>query len=722
VFPLYWQHIRAEGGRTRALIPFLFYDYASRDKTKRDQVTPLGWRKRRGDSRSGMLLNYWWNQTPESRFRVFFPAYWQVRSLNDNWDVFGPFYRHTQPQSDPPSGHPEAMRGSMGMFPLVGGGWGDGVGSHYLFPLYYYARGPESKSFVTLPFSRLRVGDQRKGHVGLYFYSRDPDLRVDGIFPLWHRRASTDDFEKKTQVLNFYAARENEDSFQTLFPLYGYWSDPQSSKFLSWGLWRRKDLDVSAGWAWIYFWKNEDKDSTRVLFPLYWHFSRDPDWGLDLIFPIYTRYRDGDTTLTAIPPVIWKKTGDKTLWSFLFLYWRDKEPGRGSVTFAPFFHENHNQRRRMFFSPLLWTRTSKLSHEGIFPPVYWYKSAEARRTWVVPVFWRTKKPELTFTIVPPYYRWVTPSVTAQGLAPVWGRHRGDKKRGSYLMPFYWHSGDGQGNGLWIVPPLLMYVTKSDSGTDQSRFNMQYLLLGSVHKAAGSLEHDFFPLYRYVRNEAYANFWAPRIIALTAYENDKVRKSRRGYVFPFAWKRSPAVDWNLFVPLLYMSHSYDVSESTDPEVAPERGANSARTHVFFPLYWQGTRTEKRFEYIVPLYVRFADARKKIRALAPLYFSHDGVASGSKFRLLFPFYWRVASTPEKGASRDIRVYGLWYQVQTQSPDKDTRTHGLAPFFAHTRGGPGDDYFEILGGLFGRDVQKYERRFRFLYLFYTRPKPLK
>jgi hypothetical protein len=118
----------------------------------------------------------------------------------------------------------------------------------------------------------------------------------------------------------------------------------------------------------------------------------------------------------------------------------------------------------------------------------------------------------------------------------------------------------------------------------------------------------------------------------------------------------------------------------------------------------------------------DAKKEVRAFPPLYFAYDGAGTGGKFRLLFPLYWRVASRPDAEAARDIRVYGLWYAVDTRTPEKSSRTRGLAPFFARTKGGPGDDYFEILGGLFGRDVQNYQRRFRFLYLFYTAPRPLK
>ena len=151
---------------------------------------------------------------------------------------------------------------------------------------------------LTIPYSSFRKGDGRKGHVGLYFYNHDPDLSVNGIFPLWFHRYSTDGFENKTQVLTFYDSRENEDRFQTLFPLYGYWSDPDGSRFLSWGVWRRRDADGTSGVVPALFFGRTRRrgDQNRIFFPLYWRFKRAPDWQVDVFFPFYTRYRDGDNS------------------------------------------------------------------------------------------------------------------------------------------------------------------------------------------------------------------------------------------------------------------------------------------------------------------------------------------------------------------------------------------------------------------------------------------
>ncbi len=752
LFPLYWQKIRANGGRVTVALPFLFYDYRSHDRQRKDQLFLLGWRRRRFDKNMGVLLNYGWMTEPHNRFRTFFPLYWHVRSPGNRLDIFVPFYYRRQDPAvqaqhaswsalSAPSAQEKETEASAessvlsrqyaGLFPLIGFGWGRDLSLHYLFPLYYYSSSWNQRSFVTLPFSSIRSNDARKGHYGLYFFSHDPDLRIDGIFPLWSRRKSSDDFEDKFQILNFVSRRENEDYFQSFFPFYAYWSNPEETRFLSWGVWMRQNQEKTSGWAYLYHWKNTSSgDSTRIFFPLYWHFWRAPDWGVDVFFPFYTRYRDGDTSVTAIPPFVWKKSPERSTWSFLFLYWHDQQVKRGSTTLFPLFHHHYNPERRMFFAPFFWTRQSALSREGAVPPlVYWYKSQEKKRVFVAPLYWFLHSDNREFLIVPPYYKWKENKRLYYGVFPLWGRHLSEKERGSYVFPFYWYSGKGKGDGLWIVPPLLSYLNKSGTGTDEARFNLQYLLLGNVSKTSDSLSHGFFPLYQYVRKKDFANFWAPRGLALFAWE--RKGPHRKGYVFPYLWRRSPEKNWDLVVPLWYHSSTYEVNESTGAGMI--RGIQTGRAACFFPLFWTGKNQERTYRLFLPLYAHYSEPDRRFSAFTPLGISYD-TPRGGKFRMIFPLYWRFlmtgspdtdkekeSSSEEAAAKRDIVVFGPWFRVDTWKEDRKTRTVGVAPFFSNTYTDPKNKYFEILGGLFGRDVQEGRRRFRFLYFFYTRPKTL-
>ncbi|MBI4396421.1 MAG: hypothetical protein HY548_04955 [Elusimicrobia bacterium] len=729
LFPLYWQRSRPEGGQVTTALPFLFYDYRSRHREKIDQVNLLGWFRRRPSRFTGMQLNYWWSEEPEARFRALFPIYWHLWSPGDRLDVLVPFYyRRQEPENEPSTlfdAPVRAARVRAGLFPLVGAGWGTEYRSHYVLPLYYYSRSPDQRAFATIPASSFRSADLTKGHLGLYFFSHDPDLRVDGVFPLWYRRRAADGFERRLQVLNFYERLENEDYFQTTFPLYGYWSSPRGSRFLSWGVWRQSSPETSSGWAYLYRWKRTaEGDSTRVFFPLYWHFWRAPDWGVDIFFPVYGRYRDGSTTVTAVPPVIVRKSPEKRTVSLLFLYWRDREVDRGSVTFLPLFHYNYNPARRMFFSPVAWTRRSASSREGIVPPVYWYRSNESRRFFAFPLYWGIRTPDKDLTIVPPYYRWRREDLLARGIFPVFGRHSSTTERGSYLFPFYWYSGTPRGDGLWIIPPILGFVSKRGTGTENPRLFAQYLLLGNVQKSTDTLSHDFFPLYKYIREKDFKNFWAPRGIALTAWE--KRGDLRKGYVFPYLWRRSPPVDWDLVLPLFYKSRQYEVLGGT--ETVRERVRRKGGATTFFPLYWSGANPERRYRFFFPLYAHYGEEDRRFSAFTPLWVSYDSPQK-EKFRMFFPLFWRflMKAEPSEGKpqeeaavlERDIVVFGPWYRVDTLREQRKSRTIGLAPFYSNTYTGPQDKYFEILGGLFARDVQEGRRRFRFLYFFYTRPR---
>jgi len=158
----------------------------------------------------------------------------------------------------------------------------------------------------------------------------------------------------------------------------------------------------------------------------------------------------------------------------------------------------------VFFSPLSWTRRSALSREGVIPPVYWYRSKENKRLFVVPVYWSFHSPEQDLTILPPYYHWRKDQLMARGLFPLMGHHRGGGERGSYIFPFYWYNANDKGDSLWVIPPVLTYIQRH--GGDKPSLNVQYLLLGNVQKRGDYLSHDFFPLYRYIRDKDYENFW------------------------------------------------------------------------------------------------------------------------------------------------------------------------------------------------------------------------
>jgi hypothetical protein len=731
VFPLYWQKVRREGGRVTVFPPFVFYDYRSRDRSRIDHASLAGWSRRRPDKDLGFRLLYWWSLEPEQRFHVLFPAYWRHRADGRALDLLGPLYLRRTRVADvdlaPPYRETDAAvstRTFAGVLPLVGAGWGPGYRSHYLFPLYFRSVTPRGGAWATLPVSRFRRDDARAGHVGPYYYSRDPDLRVDGVFPLWHRRRAADGFEASDRFLTYYRRRENDESFQTVFPLYARWKSPEGSRFLTWGAWGSRTPVSASGWAGLYHWSRaENGDRTRVLFPLYWHFRRPPGWQVDVVPPFYTRYRDGDDSVTFVPPFLWRRSGGRTTWSAFFLYWRDRSEDKGSLTLVPFFHDRYDASRRRFFSPLGWTRRSAASREGLVPPVYWYRSAENRRLVVFPLYWGSEGIGRKLTIAPPYYFWRRKESRAYGVFPLWGRHFGPRERGSYVLPFYWHTGDGEGNGAWIVPLALTYVAKEGAGTEKERSLVQYLLFGTVDRGPGParLEHDFFPLYKYVRRQDYRNFWAPRGLALAAWERSP--EGRKGYVFPYAWRRSPGRDWDLFFPLYYASSDYDTTESTDE--VKLRGGVRGGFRTVFPLYWSGRGPDRSFRFFAPLYAQYRDGPRRLALLLPVWTSYD-TQTGGKFRMLFPLYWRFLMKPAAGepglpVERDISVVGPFFRVDARSPERRSRTVGLAPFFSSTRSGANDSYFEVLGGLFARDVQNGRRRFRWLYVFRTRPRVL-
>ncbi|MBL0350147.1 MAG: hypothetical protein IPP68_07220 [Elusimicrobia bacterium] len=728
LFPVYWQQTRLGGGRATTFLPFLFYDYRNADRSKIDQVWPVGFRRVRGTETRGWILNYVWARAPDEGFRTLFPLYWHTHSPERRTDVAGPFYRRWESR-------PDGDRRYAGLFPLAGAGGtlaSTAVSSHYLFPVYFYDREPNHSLWLTILASREKIADRRRGHLLLYYYDRDPDQSGAGVFPVFYHGTSADGFSRATQVLNFYDRREGDDRFQTVFPLYGRWRNSGGSRFLSWGIWRRRTELLTAegisrgtstsGWAFLYHWKNDSLgNETRVLFPLYWHYKRPPDWGMDLAFPLYFHYRDGPLSLTASPFFVHARREGKESWSWLFLYWRNDFGPRKADLLFPFYYRERGPRRWTVVTPVFWSRRSASSREGALPLAYWYASREKARTFVVPFYGHARTPESRWTVVGLGYHHQNAEGRTYGLFPIWGRFFSEKSSGSYLLPFYWSSGDGKGNGSLVLPLLLTSVAQSKTGTPDRERHVNYLILGSVHHKGPDLSHGFFPLYQFTREGGFRNFWAPRILPLIAWE--RRGESRLGYLFPYGWRRTAALDWDFVFPLWYRSAHYAVEEGT----VPRRGALTERSSAFFPVYWSGANATRSYAFVPPIYGRFdetvstgtADRHRRFRVVTPLGWSAD-TAAGGKFRLFFPFYWRVVTAPRADQStKDVAVYGPWFRVKTAGAAGGSRTVGLAPLFSATRTTDGDRYFDVLGGLYARDARGGRVRHRFLYIFSTAPR---
>lgn len=561
--------------------------------------------------------------------------------------------------------------------------WGAGgttstadVRSSYLAPFYYYERGPDRRFLLTLPASRGVVNGRRWGHAGLYYYARSPRRRTDGFFPLWSRTETADGAARGLQILNFVDQRREDRRFQTLFPLYGHWANADGSRFLSWVYCRRRSLrrdgdgrpageDVR-GWSLLYAWvRRPGGDTTDVLFPLWWRVRRSDSRSLDLLFPFYGRYRDDHTTITAGLPFLHAKSEDQETWGFLYLYWRDRQRERRRDVLFPLAFYDRSPGKKNFASPVLWLRRGPLSREGAWPLGYWYGSAEKKRLLILPLLYHARTGPRRFTCVGPWYRARGPDGGAAGLFPLWGWDWSGQGQGSYLLPFY-----------------------AARRVGEDRMDVSYLLFGHVRRSPEESSHGFFPLYKAVRRPGEGDFWAPRVFPLVARKSTP--RGKGGWVAPYAWHRSPDRRWDVVLPLWYSFRRFGEGDS------PQKS-----TEIFFPLYAAGRDEQSRY-----------------RVAAPLWWSFD-TARGGAFRLFFPLYWRVTTSGRTEGRKDVRVVGPWYRVAAERGPATEKTVGLAPLFSRTSGIPGEGRFDVLGGLFAREVRGHARRFRWFWLFTTRPR---
>lgn len=721
LFPLYWDKRKSQGSRTRVLLPFLFYDYRNASGLKRDRWALWGFERRRGPLHYGSKLNCIWRDGPEGGFWTLFPLAWSVTSPGERWTAWGPFYRSEKEIS---SGQRLRHRG---LFPLWDQGWGADYAHQHLLPFYWVTRQPDQEDFHTPVYSSWRRGRLEGRRWGIYSQAQGGGLREKAVWPLWYRLRREDDSETIDQVLLFYRRKNPTESFQACFPFYGRWVEGDEKRFLTWGVSTWVTPEGRGGWAGPAFWRSREGGSaTQVLFPLAWRLKRPPEEAsLDLFLPFYFSWRRGDTRLTVIPPVSIQRSPHQTTWSLLFLYWRDRRPEFQSTTLAPFFHQRSTPGHWRLFTPLGYLRKSPLSREGFLFPAYWYTSAEKRRRLFPPFYWRETTPAGSSLVIPPWYHWQRGDQVDQGIFPLWGRHRSLEERGGYLLPFYYFTADSQGNGLWIVPPMLGHVRRYGQGTDNPGMSYQYLILGLGRVEPRLSEHGFFPLFQYARRPDARSFMAPRILPLVNFKREGSHRFR--WLFPAAWERRPEKDWTLVAPFFYESRSYKLISQASPqtpEIAtplPEagvqvstatfqRGAQTERWSVLLGLWWRFSSKDSDTTFGFPLYLSQRDPERQLRWLLPVYLD-SRTPAGSRWSTLFPLYWRVALGGES-RRRDISVLGPVYRLKERTSRGESRTWGLAPLFSRTVDDLGLAHFDILGGLIGFTRDEQGARWQWFY----------
>lgn len=489
----------------------------------------------------------------------------------------------------------------------------------------------------TLPEDPLAVPKEVQSRIGSDW---DPNA---------HEKGTTYDIKRR-----FYGLYYQEDSgdyhFKTAFPL---WAE-----------------------------RNQPNDRASLFTPFYFN-RRGKDHDADVLFPLFWRLRNFDTTTLVVGPFgrVEKTTPAGAI----------KEE---DTWLAPLFFSGHKQDGSGYFHvpPLLtftqWDRTGGLNIAG---PAFckWRggsvcdpRTADKLDMGVAPFYFFGKDEYSEYEIFPPLLHYYSYSDIGDASLSVWGPYvsqHSREKDSTWLLPFYYHSWGKNEDSLTLFP----LFHKSHKGKS-SLFVNPLWIDSTSEDGSTTFASLLYAKYRgRTRLDMYTPFW-------WEYEDPDIQLKRR-VVFPFVYQQESARSSDFaFFPFYGHFVRRGVSNSTwvtplfrhttdltgwETDLFPifYSGRDNQSNHlVIAPFFWDFSSPKSRTTIAAPVFFRFED-EETISQLALNTFYREKKGSGEWEFHIFPFM-------NFGETRTGHYWNLFYGLAGYSQE-GTKTRIKALYFPIT-----------------------------------------
>jgi len=662
--PLFHRSTRADGGTSSMHLLTWYHE------DELDIVLPFGWMQGRPGHRTGALL----------------PFYAQ----GENWRAVLPLW----------------FQGRNGwlMPPLLSGErrFADGGHARLITPLYHDSASGD--------------GTRTSRHIGPWFDGGDERGSYRGVLPLWY------DFERDGQAWNGVVPLWfSGPGWQVAPPaLSAHWRNAAggTTTWLTPFYHRSTDFfgattSRHAGPWWQRSWSRDgDSSAWNGVFPLWWRHDAVRDGvpsSSTALLPLWMRGDDW----WAVPPLLslWQRGDDGAtdLWVTPLFHRRADASGRTERMHAGLWYQEGDRRMLM---PFYYQSPERL---GLIP--LWFSGPDG---WIVPpaLSWRTRRADgSTSTWLTPLFHadrdaegrltsrhvlnWVQ-GRDGQALLPLWYDVNG--YQGIVPLAFSgpdwwtvpaalsggWTRRDG-GKSLWVTPLFhtdrdaqgrleswhaLNWVQGRDSralwpifGAGRDWWSVPLALSGSWRTAEGGRETWLTPLAHLSRDaQGRATAW---------HALNVVHGPQFDAVLPLFWK---GPDWTVAAPFYAAGRDW----WTVPLALAAGWRDEAGSTAITPLSWHRRRTDGSVTTAIPpLLFAYRGGRPLDTGLPTQLwpFLVQNGTDGSEVNLL----WRLYHQRELGGTRQYTVGPLWWSE-------------------HRAGEPTD--WQVLGGLFGRDVDRQRR----------------
>ena len=723
---------------------------------------------RSADSKFTEIMWIYWHRQGDSGYRVVFPLYWNFWTPEQNDTVFFPFYyRFASPKAGsrsyivPPFQYRVTKtEKNYRLWPLLfWTDYGERGSGLTLFPLFHFSREGERRRALFIP---------------LFYHSRTPERAFSWILPLnFHWRRGTAQSLLIFPLAYRHARIElsQQDGKHILrsrlfvAPFFYHQRDGDNTLFLGGPIYhRRAGQRTHSGLFPLFFYRHDRKAGEKMatLLPLFYYSSSHNYLRSKIISPLFLYERDAEAQVTqwglVVPPIFSRRDSDREvdLLFPLFMRWRDKNEESTTVVVTPLIYNSDPAGGSQILFPIFWRFTDKRSGAAtsiLFPLAYRHKRPDGshfnmlfpfyvgggKHSWsagifpllftgagegehhavLFPLLWRIKNKQSATTVLGPIYHRRTPTGWNAGLAPLLFAGNDEGKSYQVLFPLLWHmrshkegyntyvagpafySKGKKGSlggllplfvaGTWkgssirtVLPPLFYHSSNAKRGESSTLAALYY-----GYRKPGIRAHYLFPLFYYKQTpqrttSALVPFYYHRaqgtrrllITPLGGHLRDDKKRTSQGLYGIYGFKRSPQTRGWAILPLWFHW---------------TRPAEKASTSILFPLALRHVSPERSAFILFPVAWRFTDAKERSLVLFPVYWQlHQ--KEGIKARVIFPLYWNI-----QGTKRHTRVVGPVFSTRT---DEVTQA-GIFPLAYYRR----DKQGSVMGAL---PIIYYRNRF--------------
>ncbi len=428
--------------------------------------------------------------------------------------------------------------------------------------------------------------------------------------------------------------------------------------------------------------RTQPGDRASLITPFYFN-RRSTNHDADVVFPLFWRFRNYDTTTTIVGP--FGHTDKKA------------SPGSPAATgtwLAPLFFYGKNENGSGYFHapPLLtFTQYDRKGGLNIAGPLFckWRgggvcdpRSADAIDMGVAPLYFFGRDEYSEYEIIPPLLHYYNYSEQGDTSVNVWGpyvRRHSRESDSTWVLPFYYHSWgknedsltlfplfhkSHKGNEKTLVTPLFVDHTGEDGSTTFATWGYA--------RYRGRTELDMItPLYWSYRDP---DIQLERQILFPFFYRNVSPRSRDLAILPFYGRfERKGVSTTTFVTPLFR-HTTDLTGwETDLFPFFYFGRENTSSHtVVAPFFWDFSSPKSRTTIALPIFFRFED-EENISQLALNTFYREKKATGEWEFHFFPF-------ANFGETRTGHYWNLFYGLAGYSQE-GTKTKMKAFYFPIT-----------------------------------------